>query len=159
MADFIKQPDHWLYRLAPHEWIRTGLGELSRAREAYAAHDARRGLATAKRAAGMGLNGALVVEPNEAWGRSYVDHVVAVAKDETAPQPVREACRRLLEDPGTSATTGLITLHTKGSNDRVLDAVQTILAHAYAVVVRHDAAEPEAAEPRGQAQDEQEKPR
>jgi HEPN domain-containing protein len=138
VSTFVKQPDHWLYRREPHEWIRVGLAELDRAQKAYEGRDARAGLATAKRAAGMGLNGALCVEPNEAWGRSYVDHVVALSKDAGAPEAVREACRRLLQEQPSGHAGSLLTLHTKGSNERILDAVKTVLAHAYAIVVRHD---------------------
>src|SRR5271155_3405359 len=97
MSEFQRDPSDWLRKFSPDEWIRAALGELRRAEEAYKAHNAKGGLAGCKRAAGMALNGALIVEPNAEWGRSYVDHVMAVARDESAPGRVREACRVLLE--------------------------------------------------------------
>ena len=33
----------------------------------------------------MALNGALLVEPDDAWGRTYVEHVEALARDEKVP--------------------------------------------------------------------------
>ena len=135
MNDFVKDSDHWLRKLSPREWIRAGLGELARANEAYARRDGRGGLAGAKRAAGMALNGALIAEPNAQWGRTYVEHVAAVARDEDVPPAVRDACRELLAQrpPGGA----LLSLHSKNSDQRVVDAARTVLAHAYAIVVRY----------------------
>lgn len=135
MSKFVKDPDHWLYKLSPREWIRAALGELSRATEAYSRRDGRGGLAGAKRAAGMALNGVLIVEPDETWGRSYVDHVQALRRDERAPAAVKEACGELLGQraPGSS----LLSLHSKQSDRRIIEAARTVLAHAYAIVVRY----------------------
>ena len=82
---FVRDPQHWLYRFDSNEWIRTALAELRRAEGAYKQRNASAGLACAKRAAGMALNAALVVQPNDAWGRSYVDHLMALAADASAP--------------------------------------------------------------------------
>jgi hypothetical protein len=112
------------------------MGELRRAEEAYARKNGRAGLAGARRAAGMALNGALVVEPNDAWGRSYVDHLHAVAKDESAPARVREACKILLETPLPGGE--IVALRTAKADERVLEAARDIAAHAYAIVARHD---------------------
>src|SRR5262245_50624698 len=90
MMSFVRDDQHWLFKLSPDEWIRAAMGELRRAEAAYAQKDARAGLAGAKRAGGMALNGALIVEPNDAWGRSYVDHLRALAHEETVPPRVRE---------------------------------------------------------------------
>ena len=131
---FVRDPAHWLNRLSPDEWISAALGELKRAEESYARHDVRAGLAGAKRAAGMALNGVLMLHPNEAWGRSYVDHVQALAADETAPEAVRAACKLLLEAPAPGAV--LVGLRTKSLDDKVLDAARDVMAHAYALVNR-----------------------
>jgi HEPN domain-containing protein len=133
MSEFVRDPSHWLMKLSPDEWIRAALGEIRRAEEAYKAHNARAGLAGCKRAAGMALNGALIVAPNEAWGRSYVDHVMALAKDETVPARVREACAILNEAPAPAAGK-LVTLRTSSADERVLEAAKDVVAHAYAVV-------------------------
>ena len=127
---------HWLHRLSAAEWIQAALLEHSRAEAAYGRGDARGGLALAKRAAGMALNGALVVEPNDSWGRSYVDHVRALAREESAPPAVREACRVLLEEhaPGSA----LLSLRSHKSDARVIEAAKDVMAHAYAKVKKHE---------------------
>ena len=136
-ASFEKDPAHWLRRLSPDEWIAAALGELRRAEAAYGRRDARAGLAGCKRAAGMALNGALLVEPRDGWGRSYVDHVTAVSRDESVPNPVRVACKVLLEmSPSRS---DLLSLRTKSGDARVIDAARDVMAHAYAVVKRRGA--------------------
>ena len=62
---FERDASHWLFKFSADEWIRAALGDLKRAEQAYAQRNARAGLAGARRAAGMALNGALVVEPDE----------------------------------------------------------------------------------------------
>lgn len=135
MTDFARDPGHWLLRLSPDEWIAAAMGELHRAEAAYGKNDARAGLVGAKRAAGMALNGALRVAPNEAWGRSYVQHVEALASAEDVPPAVRDACALLLEAkvPGSD----LLGLRSKAGDARVLEAARDVMAHAYAVVKRH----------------------
>ena len=132
-----KDPGHWLKRLSPDEWITAALGELRRAEEAYARHDARAGLAGCKRAAGMALNGALLVEPRDRWGRTYVEHVAALAGDDAVPEPVRTACKVLLEQPGRD----LLALHTKSGDARFVEAARDVMAHAYVVVKRSRASQ------------------
>src|SRR4051812_9602855 len=88
----------WLTRLSAEEWIRQGLSELQRAEARIAAHDRSAAVLGLRRAAGMALNGALSVRWR-AWGRTYVDHVRAVADDVDLPQSVREAARLLNEVP------------------------------------------------------------
>jgi hypothetical protein len=129
---FTRDPGHWLFRLSPDEWIQAALGEIKRAEEAYARKDIRGGLAGAKRAAGMALNGVLILHPNEAWGRSYVEHVEALAEDGTAPEAVRIACKTLLEAPAPSGR--LVGLRTKSTDDKVLEAAKDVMAHAYTLV-------------------------
>ena len=138
MGQFTREPDHWLRKLTPEEWIRAAMTELRRAEAAYAGGDGRGGSAGVKRAAGMALNAALIVEPDEKWGRSYVDHVKALAEDARVPQAVREACRLVLEAKGPSG--GVVSLRTPRANEAVVDAAKDVIAHAYAVVKRHEKA-------------------
>jgi hypothetical protein len=126
----------WLSRHAPREWIQVGLAELRRATAAFEANDIGAGIAACKRAAGMALNGALLVEPDESWGRSYVDHVRSLARDECVPIAVREACRALLEARPPNGQ--LLVLRVPRGNDRLLEAARDVMAHALAVVMRHE---------------------
>jgi HEPN domain-containing protein len=136
MVPFERDETHWLFKLTPDEWIRAGLSDLGRAEAAYEANNPRAGLAGAKRAAGMALNGALIVEPDALWGRSYVDHLMALSRDAKVPERVREACRELTETtmPGHK----LVTLRTSSQEHRILEAARDVIAHAYAVVKRHE---------------------
>ncbi len=134
---FSRDKEHWLFKFSPSEWIRAAMGELRRAEEAYKRRNARAGLAGARRAAGMGLNAALIAEPNASWGRTYVEHLLALKDDAKVPEAVRVATRFLLE---TQPPTGnLIVLRSKEQDDRVLEAARDLIAHAYAVVARHEA--------------------
>lgn len=125
VRDFVRDPNDWLRKLSPDEWIRAALGELSRARAAHARDASRAALTGCKRAAGMALNAALIVEPNGAWGRTYLEHLAAVAYDGRAPRAVREACA--------------IVLRARAADALVLDKVFDVIAHAWVVVRRHDA--------------------
>jgi hypothetical protein len=138
MGQFTREPDHWLRKLTPDEWIRAAMAELRRAEAAYAGGDGRGGSAGVKRAAGMALNAALIVEPDEKWGRSYVEHVKALAEDARVPQAVREACRLVLEAKGPSGV--VVSLRTPRANEAIVDAAKDVIAHAYAVVKRHEKA-------------------
>ena len=134
---FERDEKHWLFKLSPDEWIRAGQSDLRRAEEAYRANNPRAGLASAKRAAGMALNGALIVEPDEQWGRSYVDHLMAASRDARVPERVRAACRALTE-PNSPSAERLITLRTSSHEHRILEAARDVIAHAYAIVKRHE---------------------
>lgn len=139
MGEFERDPSDWLRKYSPSEWIQAALGELGRAHQAYAANNPVGGLAGCKRAAGMALNAALILEPNATWGRSYVDHVMAVEREESAPVPVREACRLLL---GTHAPGhDVLSLRSRRSDERVIEAARDVMAHAYAVVKKHEPGE------------------
>jgi HEPN domain-containing protein len=135
---FQKDPHDWLRKWSPREWIQLALGELRRAEEAYKGRDTTAGLAGCRRAAGMALNAALIVEPKESWGRSYVDHVRALARDETVPPQVRAACQRLVDAQPPSPH--FLTLRLPGAEDRLIESARDVMAHAYAVVMRHDMA-------------------
>ena len=136
MGEFPRDPGHWLRRFSPDEWIRAGLAEVAKAEAAYRSGDLRAGAAGLKRGAGMALNGALLVEPDEAWGRSYVDHLVALARDPRVPEAVREACRVVLDvkAPGSE----VVVLRTPRTREVAVDAAKDVIAHAWAVVRRHD---------------------
>lgn len=140
VSTFVRDETHWLFKLSPDEWIRAGLADVRRAEEAYRANNPRGGLAGAKRAAGMALNGALIVEPNELWGRTYVEHLTALARDTNVPARVSAACHELLETamPGPAK---LVTLRTSSAEQRVLEAARDVIAHAYSVVKRHEGKE------------------
>ncbi len=136
MGGFVRDESHWLFKLSPAEWIRAALADVKRAEAAYRNNDPRGGLAGARRAAGMALNGALICEPDEQWGRSYVDHLRALAREPSVPERVREACRELVDAtlPGPAK---LVALRTTKAEDRVLEAARDVIAHAYTIVARH----------------------
>jgi hypothetical protein len=136
MARFERDENDWLKKHSPAEWIRAALGELKRAQASYDARSVRAAHAGCKRAAGMALNAVLILEPKEGWGRTYVEHVEALAKDTTVPAAVREACARVL-GAGAGGLT-IVPLRSKASDTRVLDAAHDVIAHAYAVLRRHD---------------------
>jgi HEPN domain-containing protein len=94
-----RDPSHWLHRFDAGEWLRAAENELKRAEQALAAKQQRAGVAGARRAAGMAWNAVLVGVEDESYGRSYMDHLQALAKDERAPEPVRAAARQLLDAP------------------------------------------------------------
>ena len=129
---FSRDPEHWLYRHSAAEWIRAAMVELERAAGALQQRNPSGGAAGLKRAAGMSLNGALVVRPRQSWGRTYVEHLRGLSLDEHAPQPVRDAARLLVE-LGAPAP-GFVPLRTPGSSERWLEAARTVMAHSYALV-------------------------
>jgi HEPN domain-containing protein len=137
MDDFVKDPSDWLRKLSPDEWIGAALGEVRRAAAAYESGNARAGAAGVKRAAGMALNAALLVEPNAGWGRSYVEHVEALASDAAVPEAVRRACRAVLEARGPSGGE-IVSLRTPRGHEAVVEAARDVIAHAWAVVKRHE---------------------
>src|SRR5438067_2683131 len=94
-----RDPDHWLHRLSADEWLRAAANELVRAEEALARKQRRMGVAGARRAAGMAWNAVLTTKEDEAYGRSYMEHLKALAADEAWPEPVRQAAHRLLTAP------------------------------------------------------------
>ena len=132
---FERDPNHWLFKLSPDEWIRAGSNELRQAEAAYAKKNGRAGLASARRAAGMALNGALIVAPNEAWGRSYMDHLLALKTDANAR--VAEAAKTLVDTPLPGGE--VVALRTAKADERVLEAARDLVAHAYAIVKRMEA--------------------
>ena len=123
-------PGHWLHRLDAAEWLAAAATELAHAEEKLAHRSVRPGVTHARRAAGMAWNAVLVIAPDERYGRSYMDHVVALAQtpddDASIPATVRAAARLLRETP--AAPPQLITL---GKADlSALEAARTILEFA-----------------------------
>ena len=122
-----RDPDHWLFRLSPDEWLRAAANELERADEALAGKHHRPGLTQARRAAGMAWNAVLAATGDETgYGRSYMDHLQALAKDMAVPESVRVAARSLLETPIVST---VVTLGPRGDTS-LARAAEAILRHA-----------------------------
>lgn len=122
----------WLARLAPQDWIRQGLGELGRAEARLRAHDRTAGVLGLRRAAGMALNGALSIQARP-WGRTYVEHLRAVANDESVPAAVRDAAK-LLNDVQVDHQPSIVRLTPPSESVRWVEAAKTVMAHAYAIV-------------------------
>ena len=121
-----KDPNHWLYRLDAEEWLRAAEGELARARVALVGKQHRAGVTQARRAAGMAWNAVLVMTADESgYGRSYMDHLVALERDETVPETVRLAARALVEAP---IVPSVVTIG-KGSAS-LADSAEVVLAAA-----------------------------
>lgn len=131
-------PTHWLHRLTPEEWLAAAEAELRHCEEALARRAVRPAVTHARRAAGMGCNAMLVLAEDARFGRSYMDHVMALAThgDADTPSEVRSAAQWLRETP--AAPPALITL---GKPDlRVLDEARRITAYAAERVTRLRAA-------------------
>jgi HEPN domain-containing protein len=127
-----KDPDHWLYRFTPDEWLRAAENELAHAAGSLTGRQQRSGVASARRAAGMAWNAVLAAADvlDEQYGRSYMDHLHALTKDATVPEVVRAAARSLVEAPLTQ------TLVPLGRGDaRLADSARAILVHARSLVL------------------------
>jgi len=123
-------PAHWLHRLTADEWLAAAATEIDHCAETLARRAFRPGVTHARRAAGMAWNAVLVTTPDERYGRSYMDHVVALAQtpddDASIPAAVRAAARLLRETP--TAQPQLITI---GKPDvSALEAARTIVDFA-----------------------------
>ena len=102
-------PTHWLHRLDAAEWLAAAATELDHTEAALARRATRVGVTHARRAAGMAWNAVLVVAPasgptsTDSYGRSYMEHVVALAQADDAgdgiPDDVRAAARLLRDTP------------------------------------------------------------
>jgi len=140
--------DDWLRRLSPDEWLRAADHELALCAEALQRRALRPGVTHARRAAGMAWNAVLHIvsaAPDAAsdsraessleldrYGRSYMDHVKALADDaataDGVPDDARAAARTLCDIP--PAPPALITL---GKPDlRALEAARTLVEYARA---------------------------
>jgi hypothetical protein len=123
-------PAHWLHRLTADEWLAAAATELDHCAETLARRAFRPGVTHARRAAGMAWNAVMVLAEDPRFGRSYMEHVVALAKDAGAPDDVRAAAELLRDTPPLPPE--VITL---GKPDlRVLEAARTIAGYAAARV-------------------------
>jgi len=123
-------PAHWLHRLTADEWLAAAATELDHCAETLARRAFRPGVTHARRAAGMAWNAVMVLAEDPRFGRSYMEHVVALAKDAGAPDDVRAAAELLRDTPPLPPE--VITL---GKPDlRVLEAAKKIAAFAAARV-------------------------
>jgi len=123
-------PAHWLHRLSADEWLAAAATELEHCRETLERRAFRPGVTHARRAAGMAWNAVLVLAEDPTFGRSYMEHVVALAKDAGAPDEVRAAAELLRDTPPLPPD--LITL---GKPDlRALEAARCIASFANARV-------------------------
>ena len=130
-------PTHWLHRLDAAEWLAAAATELDLAQAALARRATRVGVTHARRAAGMAWNAVLVVAPDDRYGRSYMDHVVALASqadaaDDVIPADVRGAARLLRDTPPRPPE--LVTIGKPDMSP--LQAANVIVAYARAVVER-----------------------
>ena len=139
---------HWLHRLTADEWMRAAMKELATARASIQRHSARPALASLRRAAGMAWNAvlALDVEPDATFGRSYADHLRAIADGATPassatplPEPVRDAARLLMDDP-VAQRSDVVPILTPARDTRLLDAAETVAAEAYTRVLHRERA-------------------
>lgn len=132
-----RDPGHWLHRLTSGEWLEAAENELRLCAEALGRRAVRPGITHARRAAGMAWNAVLATAPADApdagYGRSYMEHLVALAEGSAAegddvPADVRAAARVLREIP--AAPPALITI---GKPDlTALEAARLVLNHARA---------------------------
>lgn len=127
-----KDPAHWLYRLTPGEWLSAANNELAAARSAFLQKQQRPAVAHARRAAGMAWNALLVVMPDDKYGRSYMDHLQALSRDDTAAESLRHAAARLV---GMPLTQELVTLGSRGDASQA-DCAAVIIDHVAAQIMR-----------------------
>jgi hypothetical protein len=135
-------PSHWLHRLTAVEWLEAATTELEHAATTLARRAFRPGVTHARRAAGMAWNAVLAAAPAAdadaliaRYGRSYMEHVAALASADDVPadvpDDVRAAAALLRDTP--PAPPALVQL---GKPDvRPLEAARAIVAHARAVAV------------------------
>lgn len=117
-------PTHWLHRLTAAEWVAAAEHEVALCEAALSRRAQRPGVTHARRGAGMALNALLIRAERPSWGRSYMEHVVALADDTIAPDEVRAAAQVLKETPARPPE--LVQI---GRPDlRALDAAKAILA-------------------------------
>jgi hypothetical protein len=130
-----RDPGHWLYRLRSEEWLAAAENELRLCEDALRRRAVRPGVTHARRAAGMAWNAVLATvradAPDARYGRSYMEHVIALseptaAADDGVPDEVRAAARVLRETPG--APPALLTI---GKPDvTALEAARLVVDHA-----------------------------
>ncbi len=135
--------DHWLWRLDAQAWLLAARAELDSA--ANNLRSRRTAITHARRGAGMALNAVLValaVEPEAElrWGRSYIDHLRAIASaDEARRHPLPAHTGALAARLLTIAvvpTTALVQLGRgpDSAAHEALDLARSLLAECTAAV-------------------------
>ncbi len=123
-----RDPEHWLFRLTGEEWDRAAERERALCLEQLERRSVRAGVTHARRAAGMAWNAVLSLHEDPRYGRSYMEHIHALADDPALPEAVRTAAQHL-----RSAPTGPPALIQLGKPDlSVHAAAGIILAEARA---------------------------
>lgn len=87
----------WLLRLSVNEWLTSATNELGHCKDALERRSYRTGVTHARRGTGMALNALLRLRYRAEWGRSYMDHIVALALDTQEPQNIRLAAQTLVD--------------------------------------------------------------
>lgn len=142
-------PQHWLHRFTADEWLRAAMRELGNCKAAFERRASRPALASARRAAGMAWNAVLATStiPDDRFGRSYADHLRALAAGEThvtgdpaaIPDEVRDAAKVLMDDP-IAQSREVVQILTPKHDSKIFDAAETIAAEAYTRLARRAAA-------------------
>jgi hypothetical protein len=147
--------EHWLWRLPAAQWLDAARHELALGQQK--AGSRRAALVHARRGAGMGLNAVLAAmgeaadddderaAMEERWGRSYVEHLRAIAEGNEfvrAPLPAEaaQAARLVLEMPLQAQ---VITLGKAPATDvhATLNAAQRLLEACEAAMARFSRSE------------------
>lgn len=120
-------PRDWLERLSAAEWIAAAENEIEHCRRALESRSYRAGVTHARRSAGMACNAVLRLAFNPAWGRSYMDHIFALADDPDAPARVRASARLLVDTrpvPPELVTLGKPDLSTLTAANEIISWAQ-----------------------------------
>jgi hypothetical protein len=122
----------WLSRLSAAEWMSAARNELAQCQDTLSRRAYRAGVTHARRAAGMALNAVLrsrlAASPAEVqkWGRSYMEHLSAVACDPEVPRGVQQAAELLI----TTKPAPPELVHVGRADTRALDAASQVIAWA-----------------------------
>ncbi len=130
------QRDHWLWRLTANAWLQAAATEL--AAGSLHVQQRRTAITHARRAAGMALNAVLTrlpeaEQPTTRWGRSYLDHLRALADGHFAPLPaeVTDLAAQLLQIDVVPGARGLVQLGPTPTTaaTRALALAQALVDH------------------------------
>jgi len=124
-----KDPEHWLFRLTAEEWLAAADNELRLCAAALARRAARPAVTRARRAAGMAWNAVLAHAPDDRFGRSYMEHILALAADERLPEEVRAAAG-VLRDTAPVPPVLVKIGRPEGGDEAPLLAARTVVEHA-----------------------------
>lgn len=87
----------WLLRLSVNDWLTAANNELGHCKDALERRSYRTGVTHARRGTGMALNALLRLRYRADWGRSYMDHIVALSQDTQEPENIRLAAKMLVD--------------------------------------------------------------